>query len=404
MTAAADLSLSPLEIACGLVLEPRPPRRPPPLPAPTATPLHALREAVLPALLRPPCLVSFSGGKDSSLVLAAATRCAREEGLAEPIAVTNRFADAPEADESHWQEQVVAHLGLTDWQRLDFTDELDAVGPYAQRMLLDYGLLWPFNVHFHLPLLELARGGSLLTGLGGDQLLGVLQPAPPRTRLRRLAHGALGHAPGVLRAAVMARRHPLEAPWMRDAGRRATRMWGAQLSAAPRGPLVARMEHELALRYLRVARSSLAACAAGSDVLLGHPLCAPSVWSAVAGACSPRAGFSGHSEALRELFGGLLPDALMARAGKASFDAVFCSRHSREFAHRWDGGGIPRDLVDAEVLRAHWLSDSPSCLSLTLMHSAWLATVGDWTIVQFAVQSLNRADNLNLASNRKASA
>lgn len=375
MTATADRSLSPLEIACGLVLEPRPPRRPPPLPPPTST-LRALRDAVLPALLRPPCLVSFSGGKDSSLVLAAATRCAREEGLAEPIAVTNRFPDAPEADESQWQEHVVAHLGLTDWQRLEFTDELDAVGPYAQRMLLAHGLLWPFNVHFHLPLLDLARGGSLLTGLGGDQLLDVLRRAPPRTRLRQLAHSALGHLPGVLRAAVIARRHPLEAPWMRAAGRRAaTRAWAAQLSTEPRGPLAARMEYELALRYLRVTQSSLAVCAAGNDVLLGHPLCAPGVWSAAAHACSPRAGFSDHREALRALFGGLLPDALIARADKASFEAVFCNRHDRAFARGWDGRGIPGDLVDAEVLRAHWLSDSPRCLSLTLMQSAWLATV-----------------------------
>lgn len=377
MTATAVPSLAPLEIACGLVLEPRPPRRPPPLPPPASTPLRALRDAVLPALLRPPCLVSFSGGKDSSLVLAAATRAAREEGLPEPVPVTNRFADAPAADESSWQEQVVAHLGLTDWQRLEFTDELDAVGPYAQRMLGDHGLLWPFNMHFHLPLLDLARGGSLLTGLGGDQLLGVLRPAPQRSRLRRLAHGALGYAPGVLRGALMARRHPLEAPWMRAAGRRAAaRAWAAQLSTQPRGPLAARMEYELALRYLRVARNSLAICAAGSDVLLGHPLCAPSVWSAAAHACFPRAGFSGHEEALRELFGDLLPDALMARADKASFDAVFCNRHDREFARHWDGRGIPGDLVDAEVLRAHWLSHSPLCPSLTLMQSAWLETAG----------------------------
>ena len=375
MTASADPPLSPLEIACGLVLEPRPPRRPPPLPPPVSTPLRALRDAVLPALLRPPCLVSFSGGKDSSLVLAAATRAAREEGLTEPIPVTNRFADAPEADESHWQEQVVAHLGLTDWQRLDFTDELDAVGPYAQRMLLAHGLLWPFNVHFHLPLLDLARGGSLLTGLGGDQLLGVLRSVPQRTRPRRLARRALRRAPAVLRGAAMARRHPLEAPWMRDAGRRAaTRAWASQLSSEPGGPSAARMEYELALRYLRVARNSLAICAAGSDVLLEHPLCAPSVWSAAAHACSRRAGFSGHEEALRELFGDLLPDALIARADKASFDAVFCNRHNREFARRWDGRGIPGDLVDAEVVRAHWLSESPLCRSLTLMQSAWLET------------------------------
>ena len=38
------------------------------------TPLSALEEAILPALEREPCLVSFSGGRDSSAVLAVATR------------------------------------------------------------------------------------------------------------------------------------------------------------------------------------------------------------------------------------------------------------------------------------------------------------------------------------------
>ena len=50
--------------------------------------------------------------------------------------------------------------------------ELDAVGPYAQRMLRGHGLVGPFNAHFHLPLIDAARGGSLLTGIGGDELHG----------------------------------------------------------------------------------------------------------------------------------------------------------------------------------------------------------------------------------------
>ena len=59
------------------------------------TPLAALEEAILPALRRPPCLVSFSGGRDSSCVLAAATRAARREGLQPPVPVTLRVSNAP---------------------------------------------------------------------------------------------------------------------------------------------------------------------------------------------------------------------------------------------------------------------------------------------------------------------
>ncbi|HWI08617.1 MAG TPA: asparagine synthase-related protein [Solirubrobacteraceae bacterium] len=374
MTAVAALSLSPLDVACGLALDPRPQPRPPALPATTSTPERALLDAVRPALRRPPCLVSFSGGRDSSLVLAAAVRVAREEGLAPPIPVTNRFPGAPDADESRWQEQVIAQLGLADWRRLELDDELDAVGPYARRMLREHGLLWPFNVHFHLPLLDLARGGSLLTGLGGDQLLDVLRPPRQRTRARRLAHAALVRAPRPVRAAVIAARDPLQAPWMRPAAARAaTRAMAAQLSARPRAPLAARMEYELSLRYLRVTRQSLAVCAAAGDVLLAHPLCAPQLWSAVARACAPRDGFPGDERALRALFGALLPDGLAARTDKASFDAVFYNRHGRAFARGWDGGGVPHELVDAEALRGGWLSDAPPCLSLTLMQAAWLS-------------------------------
>ena len=118
----------PLDVATGVALGAE--RRPPELPAPAApTVLAALERAVLPALRRPPCLVSFSGGRDSSAVLAVAAYAAARHGLPAPIPATNRFPGAAEADESAWQERVIAHLGLSDWLRLDLGDELDVVGP-----------------------------------------------------------------------------------------------------------------------------------------------------------------------------------------------------------------------------------------------------------------------------------
>lgn len=369
--------LSALDIACGLVFDTRPARRARALPMTGASPRQALYDAVLPALLAPPCLVSFSGGRDSSLVLAAATRVARREGLADPVPVTNRFADTPEAEESRWQEQVVAHLRLADWQRLQFSDELDAVGPYAQRMLREHGLLWPFNVHFHLPLLDLARGGALLTGLGGDQLFGVIGPEPRRPAARRAVHRVLGCAPRALRAAVIASRHPLEPSWMVASGRRAaTRAMAAQLGAEPVRPLAARMAHARSMRYMRVTQDSLALCASAGDVLLGNPLCAAELWGAVARACNAHGTRREHERALRELFPGWLPEALVARSEKASFDEVFINGHARAFARDWDGSGVPLDLVDVGALREHWRSDTPSCHSLPLMQAAWLHANG----------------------------
>ena len=171
--------------------------------------------------------MSFSGGRDSSLVLAAAANAARREGLALPVPVTNRFASVAHSHESDWQELLVAKLGLTDWVRLELSDELDVVGELATRGLRRHGLLWPFNAHFHAPLLELASGGSLLTGIGGDELLGSSRWAHPlavlsgsvRPRPRDVARLGLMAAPPRLRAAGAGPPRPGSVPLAAPGGR-----------------------------------------------------------------------------------------------------------------------------------------------------------------------------------------
>ncbi len=141
--------LSPLELASGLVLGTVSELD---LPAERTDPRAAMERGLLEPLRRGPCLVSFSGGRDSSAVLAVATSVARREGLPLPIPATLRFPGAKDSAESEWQESVVAHLGLQDWIRLETTDELDCVGPVASASLARHGLLWPSNAHFHAPL------------------------------------------------------------------------------------------------------------------------------------------------------------------------------------------------------------------------------------------------------------
>lgn len=97
-------------------------------------------------------------------------RAGRREDLALPIPATIVLPTAAATDEARWQEQVIRRLDLSDWQRFDLDDELGLLGPYARRVLTAHGLLWPANMHFHLPLLEAARGGALLTRIGGDEL------------------------------------------------------------------------------------------------------------------------------------------------------------------------------------------------------------------------------------------
>jgi len=193
------------------------------------SPRQALEAAVLPALQRPPCVISFSGGIDSSVVLALATHVARRDGLPLPVPITNRFPLIEEADEAEWQELVVTHLGIEDWPRLEWHDELDVVGPVASGLLRRHGILAPANSHFHYPLLEQARGGSLLSGFGGDELFACRsRPTAARVllhhrrpHLRELPSIAFALAPRALRARVIAGRRPFHRfTWIRPTQRR----------------------------------------------------------------------------------------------------------------------------------------------------------------------------------------
>jgi asparagine synthetase B (glutamine-hydrolysing) len=373
-------ALSPLELAAGTVLGAGTPIT---LPPADGTPAEALEAAVLPALARAPCLVSFSGGRDSSAVLALATRVARRTGLPDPVPATIRVASAPRADERRWQELVVAHLGLRDWHRLELEDELDLVGPVARDVLTRHGLLWPFNAHFHAPMLDAARGGALLTGIGGDELFrGAARPRTVsvligRARPRRSDARAFVRdlAPARVRAAWL-RRRTAPLPWLTAAGGRAvTAALAAQAAAEPLG-LRRRLARLRAMRYLAVGLGALDRLAADAACEIRHPLLDVPVWSAVAAAAPPQ-GHQSRSAAMERLFGELLPAELLARPDKAGFDEVFMRGPARAFAAAWDGGGVPERLVDPDALRAHWLGPEPAGQSFSLLQAAWVASAGE---------------------------
>jgi Asparagine synthase len=367
--------LEPLDVATGMVLGAA--RRPPALPARAGeSPLAALERAVLPALQRPPCLVSFSGGRDSAAVLAVATRVARQHRLADPVPATNRFGVAPASDEASWQERIVGHLGLGDWIRLPFEEELDAVGPYARRVLLENGLLWPFNVHFHLPLLEAAGQGSVLTGIGGDELFAAACGPLGGRRPRALARTLFEVAPYAARRPVIARRAPLRLPWLTRAGGRAATAAAAAHDAGEPRATPARMRWARGMRSLAVGAESLDAVAAMTRAQIVNPLLDAGVWAAVAAAAGRR-GFDGRRHGMQELVGPLLPAEVAGRTDKASFDEAFFTATAREAAAAWSGAGLPPGLVDAEALAAHWRAPAPLAQSFTLLQSAWLASARD---------------------------
>ena len=346
-------------------------------------PREALEHVVRDALQRPPCVVSFSGGRDSSTVLALATFVARRDGLPEPIPATNCFPGVPSSHENDWQELVVRHLGLTEWVRLQFTDELDVIGPVASAVLRRHGLLAPFNSHFHVPLLEVAAGGALLTGIGGDELFEPTQRAvlarllyarrlPRRRQLRALARDAL---PRSVRARIIAGEPAFRSySWLRPATRaaiaRAHAYWFAREPVSYAESVTGWWWPSRLLQCNLAAKRLIAA---DHDALIAHPFADPRVLVAY-GASRGAPGPPGRTWALRELVGDLLPRNVIERSTKSSFDAAFWTGTARSFATGWTGSGVDPELVDPEALRREWARSAPDGHSFALLQQAFLAS------------------------------
>jgi asparagine synthase (glutamine-hydrolysing) len=378
-------ALAPLELASGIVFG-RNGGRPSFDRRPSGPPLPVLEDALIPALLRMPCMVSFSGGRDSSALLAVATRVARREGLPEPTPVTLRFPEAGETDEQDWQEEVVRTLGCADWERLEFTDELDLVGPAARRVMNWLGLPYPYNLHLLLPLMEVGRGGSFVTGIGGDQSfvpagrpLDVLarRASPvPRDGLRIAAAAA----PRAVRRFALRRRIWPHFPWLTPAGNDAlARGW---LKDEARQPLRwnARLREMWRSRFMHLSVERIASLARHVDVEPVHPFADAGFLSALAAKAGPT-GFPNRTAAMQALFAQDLPERLVSRPTKASFNEVLWNRHTRQFVaeltrdrleqalRRFDVDG----LVDPQALAEHWAQPDPMANSFPLLQACSLA-------------------------------
>ena len=328
---------SPLEIASGSILGVGPPASLQSNGGVTS-PLEALEEAVLPALSRPPCLVSFSGDPWSAVLLAVAVRLARREGLELPVPATNRFARG--RDDEGFQERVVVHLGLTQWARFEFEDELDIVGPVAMRMLRNHGLTAPFDVHFHMPVIEEASGGSLVTSIGAAEAFG-------------------------------AREEPILVPWLRPRAR--LELWSrksAELASQPRS-WAEHLAWASRLRSVRIAMESLTRIASPLRVEVWHPWFDARFLAALG---SVRPGQT--KSVLQELFGEPLPSHLLIPRRQLVRERACWNRHSRALVETWDGEGVDPTLVDLEPLRAEWSKEQPDRRSFLMLQSVALAREG----------------------------
>lgn len=390
MTQDDRAAWSPLERGAGLVIGLA--DIPPLTPAPRgATARESVEEVVGEALRRPPCVISFSGGRDSSAILAVAAHVARRDGLPLPVPVSLTFPECASSQETEWQEVVVRHLDLPDWERPTFSDELDILGPIAAQVLRRHGVQWPFNAFFHVPILELARGGSVLSGAGGDEAFSsgwawgrenlVLQRRRPPRPLDPVRVCA-SVAPKPVRAAFLRMRERSahsapRPPWMRPAAFSAIAAEGDRVADAESLSFSRSVRRALwRTRSRLVGTASMQALATERGVAYNAPFFDARFLSALVRERGWRV-FDSRTAAMDHLFGDLLPTETRARSGKAWFDTAFFNRHARAFVAKWDGSGVDAAYVDPNALRVAWLTeDEPDARTYALLQAAWLAGQG----------------------------
>lgn len=343
-------------------------------------PIEALKDILVEALSRPPCLVSFSGGRDSSALLALAARVSREAGLDLPIPATMYFPDET-TDESSWQTLVMKELRLPDWLRLhNEPGQFDLVGPVAARVLTQHGLLWPFNAYFHLPIIERAAGGSVVTGAGGDEVASVSASSRAERVWARQEHLgpyrsaralSLALAPKWARKAYFGYRFDEQFPWLTSRGEKlARRALVRDAADAPFG-FDRSIRWLWRSRYWQLALTSSAAVGSPYDVKIFHPLGDRRFLRALA-ATGGIPGYGRRADLVRRLFGDVLPEALVTRSSKATFTRQVFSSPSVAFARIWSGCGLSEELVRPEWLRASWLSRERNTFTALLLQQAWL--------------------------------
>ncbi len=338
-----------------------------PVPAPDhRIPVEAWEHLLVPLLEAGSCFVAFSGGRDSTAILAVATRVARARGLEDPIPITLRFPGIAGAEESTYQEAVVAHLALRRWERVEPGESLDVFGEVATDLSRRFGALYPGNVHFVVPMAEHLRGGTLLIGIGGDEVMS-------------------GHAEYALAAALRGRRRPGRAA-LRALIERSTRRLNARARVldevlphfpwlAPRvaaafarglvddqreDPIFAdrvllRRTHRLG--YLRRAMRDVQLVAASYGIRVTFPFLDPLFVARVAGRLGA-AGYATRAETMASVFAGEYPAAWFEARPKAYFDGAFWTPLASRLARSIDVSPLA-EFLDERALRAHWASALP---------------------------------------------
>lgn len=340
-----------------------------------ASPRQALESIVESAFTGAPVYVLFSGGRDSSAVLALAVLIARRLGADDPIPVTGQHPEAPRSSESEWQDLVLDHLKIKERVILEFRGEQSLLGDAARAGLARHGLLWPPALHLHGAIYRQLAPGIVLSGEGGDlaiegRRITKLEEAVRKRWIRTSIREAIDLARVRKTQKQISDTILMASPWLTAEGRR--------LLPEVVRPLKEPLAWSRSLRAVVEARPAAMSRTNFAGVVHAHghdpvnPFDDETFFSALE-AAGGFWGFGGRTEMMRFLFSDLLPDAILSRTTKAAFNETRWTPVEREFAAAWTGSGVDEGLVDPERLRNEWLNDSPSPLSSVSLHAAWLA-------------------------------
>ena len=371
--------LTELDVAAGVVVGQGPDPFDNADPGQGRDPLAHLIGLARTLLAEPPCTIAFSGGRDSSVLLALFVDVARREGLDEPVAVTARWDGDEASDEREWQERVVSYIGAEHWEILRPGTDLDLLGDEAVTALGRQGLMWPPPAYAFLPMVRRAARGSFVSGEGGDEAFGLWPHARfwSAVRHRRVpvwadvASAAVGCTPRAYRRHRWERALPPYQSWLRPEARAA---FARQLADDQADDPLWWNRYQRVSRRRRAVELTLATLdglAAGEEARYAAPLLDAGFLRTL-GAWGGYRGRGDRTGVMTQLFGDLLPDAILSRTSKASFGGVFWGPASRQFAEEWDGSGLDSHLIDVEALRQAWLSPVPVYGSALPLHAAWL--------------------------------
>lgn len=349
------------------------PLRPLAPPSPRST-REVLEEILTDALTTAPTYVLFSGGRDSSALLALTAHLARRHGMPEPVPVTVRHPDAPESHETVWQELVLEHLHLREHVVLEFRGEQSLLGGTATDALRRHGVVWPEAIQLHGAVYRHLDPGVVVSGEGGDFLLASNRMGALRNTFTRPRRSSLRRG---LRAALPALQPRTPAPvppWLRPA---AVVAYRRQLAAAGADPLRwdTAMQGIMRSRAVEVFTTNFEAAVSEYGSRPVTPFTDPRVVAALAREAGPL-GWGDRTAMFRRLFHDVLPDEVLRRRSKAAFNSTRWGTEERDFARGWDGNGLDPEWVDPEALRAAWLADVRPPAAGFLLHVAWARAHG----------------------------